>query len=53
MPDGSYGKQFIIKSSFLKHVDDEPHFGNKPKFSMPLMTEDLAARPCPSASRGI
>ncbi|MDR2119497.1 MAG: hypothetical protein LBP64_01300 [Tannerella sp.] len=41
MPDGSHGKQFIIKASFLKHVDDEPHFGNAPTFSMPLTTEDL------------
>ncbi|MDR1271042.1 MAG: hypothetical protein LBK82_16125 [Planctomycetaceae bacterium] len=42
MPDGSHGKQFIIKASFLKHVDDEPRFGNEPTFSMPLTTEDLA-----------
>jgi hypothetical protein len=43
MPDGSRGKQFIIKAAFLKHVDDEPRFGNEPTFSMPLTTEDLAA----------
>ncbi|MDR0610119.1 MAG: hypothetical protein LBG58_08420, partial [Planctomycetaceae bacterium] len=43
MPDGSHGKQFIIKASFLKHIDDEPRFGNEPTFSMPLTTEDLAA----------
>jgi hypothetical protein len=43
MPDGSHGKQFIIKASFLKHVNDEPRFGNEPTFSMPLTTEDLAA----------
>ena len=43
MPDGSHGKQFIIKASFLKHVNDEPRFGNQPTFSMPLTTEDLAA----------
>jgi hypothetical protein len=43
MPDGSHGKQFIIKAAFLKHVDDEPRFGNEPTFSMPLTTEDLAA----------
>ena len=43
MPDGSHGKQFIIKASFLKHVDDEPRFGNQPTFSLPLTTEDLAA----------
>jgi hypothetical protein len=41
MPDGSQGKQFIIKASFLKHIDDEPLFGNEPTFSMPLTTEDL------------
>jgi hypothetical protein len=43
MPDGSHGKQFIIKAAFLKHVDDDPRFGNEPTFSMPLTTEDLAA----------
>jgi hypothetical protein len=43
MPEGSHGKQFIIKAAFLKHVDDEPKFGNEPTFSMPLTTEDLAA----------
>jgi hypothetical protein len=43
MPAGSHGKQFIIKASFLKHVNDEPRFGNEPTFSMPLTTEDLAA----------
>jgi hypothetical protein len=43
MPEGSHGKQFIIKASFLKHVDDAPRFGNEPTFSMPLTTEDLAA----------
>jgi hypothetical protein len=24
MPDGSHGKQFILKAAFLKHVDDKP-----------------------------
>jgi hypothetical protein len=43
MPEGSHGKQFIIKASFLKHVNDDPRFGNEPTFSMPLTTEDLAA----------
>jgi hypothetical protein len=43
MPDGSRGKQFIIKASFLRHINDEPRFGNQPTFSMPLATEDLAA----------
>jgi hypothetical protein len=44
MPAGSHGKQFIIKAAFLVHVDDEPRFGSEETFSMPLMTEDLAAR---------
>jgi hypothetical protein len=43
MPEGSHGKQFIIKAAFLAHVDDEPKFGNEPTFSMPLTTEDLVA----------
>jgi hypothetical protein len=43
MPEGSRGKQFMIKASFMKHVDDKPHFGSEPTFSMPLNTQDLAA----------
>jgi hypothetical protein len=43
MPEGSHGKQFIAKASFLRHVDDDPRFGNEPTFSMPLTTADLAA----------
>jgi hypothetical protein len=43
MPDGSHGRQFVIKAAFLRHVDDEPRFGPQPTFSMPLMTEDLVA----------
>jgi hypothetical protein len=41
MPEGSHGKQFVVKAAFLKHVDDDPRFGNEPTFSMPLTTEDL------------
>jgi hypothetical protein len=41
MPEGSHGKQFIIKAAFLRHVDDRPKFGPQPTFSMPLTTEDL------------
>jgi hypothetical protein len=41
MPEGSHGKQFIIKAAFLKHVDDKPVFGVEPTFSMPLTTSDL------------
>jgi hypothetical protein len=43
MPEGSHGKQFILKVAFLRHVDDEPRFGNEQTFSMPLTTADLAA----------
>jgi hypothetical protein len=43
MPKGSHGQQFLIKASFLKHINDEPRFGNQPTFSMPLTTEDLVA----------
>ncbi|MDR1415247.1 MAG: hypothetical protein LBI96_05505 [Odoribacteraceae bacterium] len=43
MPEGSHGKLFIIKASFMKHPDDQPVFGNSPTFSMPLTTGDLAA----------
>jgi hypothetical protein len=41
MPAGSHGKQFLIKASFLRHIDDEPRFGPEPTFSMPLTTADL------------
>jgi hypothetical protein len=44
MPEGSRGKQFIIKAAFLKHVDDVPKFGNMPTFSMPLTTEELGSK---------
>jgi hypothetical protein len=43
MPEGSRGKQFIIKAAFLRHIDDTPKFGAEPTFFMPLTTEDLAA----------
>jgi hypothetical protein len=43
MPDGSHGKQFVVKASFLKHVNDEPFFGAEQTFSMPLTTADLLA----------
>jgi CheY-like chemotaxis protein len=41
MPAGSHGKQFIIQSAFLKHVDDDPRFGRQMSFSMPRTTIDL------------
>jgi hypothetical protein len=43
MPEESHGKQFIITAALLKHISDEPKFGNQPTFSMPLTTRDLAA----------
>ncbi|MDR1624027.1 MAG: hypothetical protein LBS04_03545 [Tannerellaceae bacterium] len=44
MPEGSHGRQFVIKAAFLRHVDDEPVFGSSPTFTMPFSTEDFAAR---------
>jgi hypothetical protein len=41
LPDGSHGKQFLVKAAFLTHVDDRPDFADGPTFSMPLTTEDL------------
>jgi hypothetical protein len=43
MPKGSHGKQFIVKASFLRHVDDLPLFGNQAVFSLPHNTTDLLA----------
>jgi hypothetical protein len=42
MPEGSRGKQFMAKASFLKHTNDEPRFGNEATFTMPYETSDLA-----------
>ncbi|MDR3350638.1 MAG: hypothetical protein LBN98_03175 [Prevotellaceae bacterium] len=41
LPKGSHGKQFIIKASFIKHLNDDPLFGAEQTFSMPLTTEDI------------
>ncbi|MDR1338799.1 MAG: hypothetical protein LBK58_01910 [Prevotellaceae bacterium] len=41
MPEGSQGKQFVIKAAFLQHTGDTPHFGSEPTFTLPLTTEDL------------
>jgi hypothetical protein len=41
MPEGSHGRQFVIKAAFLKHLDDAPKFGPQPTFTMPHSTEDL------------
>jgi hypothetical protein len=43
MPSGSHGKQFLVKVSFLIHVDDEPLFGTEQIFAMPLTAQDLIA----------
>jgi hypothetical protein len=43
MPEGSHGKQFIIKAAFLKHTTDTPKFGNEVMFSMPTTLSDFAA----------
>jgi hypothetical protein len=43
LPEGSHGKQFLIKVAFLVHVDDEPLFGTEQIFSMPSTTQDLIA----------
>jgi hypothetical protein len=43
MPDGSHGRQFIIKASLPKHIDDKPRFCPQPAFTMPYTAEDLAA----------
>jgi hypothetical protein len=43
MPAGSHGKQFAVKASFQKHVNDTPRFSNEVTFSMPLTTGDLIA----------
>jgi hypothetical protein len=43
LPPGSHGKLFLVKAAFLKHVDDNPLFGNQTVFSMPRDTTDLAA----------
>jgi hypothetical protein len=45
MPAGSHGQLFIIKASFLRHVDDVPRFGSEETFSLPLTTEDLVNPP--------
>jgi hypothetical protein len=43
LPPGSHGKLFLVKAAFLRHVDDNPLFGNQAVFSMPCDTSDLAA----------
>jgi hypothetical protein len=43
MPEGSRGQSFLIKAAFLRHVTDEPRFGNEPSFTMPRSTADLLA----------
>ncbi|MDR1681210.1 MAG: hypothetical protein LBS12_05435 [Prevotellaceae bacterium] len=41
MPEGSRGKHFLAMAAFLKHVDDEPRYGQQMTFSMPVSTADL------------
>jgi hypothetical protein len=43
LPEGSHGKQFSARASFLKHVNDTPRFSNEVTFSMPLTTGDMIA----------
>jgi hypothetical protein len=43
MPKDSRGQQFVIKAAFLRHLNDEPVFGNQPTFSIPINTVDLLA----------
>jgi hypothetical protein len=43
MPKGAHGKQFFVQASFLKHLDDDPLFGNQALVSLPRDTVDLLA----------
>jgi hypothetical protein len=43
MPEGSHGKMFLVKASFLKHVNDTPRFRQEDTFTMPYMVEDIAS----------
>jgi hypothetical protein len=43
MPEGSHGKLFLAKASFLKHTNDTPRFVNQASFTMPYLTEDIAS----------
>jgi uncharacterized protein with PhoU and TrkA domain len=43
LPAGSHGKQFMVTSAFLRHVDDEPLFGTEAVVSMPYTDADLHA----------
>jgi hypothetical protein len=42
MPDDAHGKTFFVKASFLKHLDDEPNFGDETMFTMPKTLADYA-----------
>ncbi|MDR1414212.1 MAG: hypothetical protein LBI96_00220 [Odoribacteraceae bacterium] len=42
LPEDCHGKQFLVRATFLKHVNDEPRWSNEVTFSMPLTTGDLA-----------
>jgi hypothetical protein len=43
MPEGSHGKYFMLAAAFLKHIDDEPKFGEFTIFSMPKSNNELIA----------
>jgi hypothetical protein len=42
LPEDCHGKQFLVRATFLKHVNDEPRWSNEVTFSMPKTTGDLA-----------
>jgi hypothetical protein len=45
MPEGSHGRQYVIKAAFLKHPDDEPKFGPQPTFTTaPRNGENMTMR---------
>lgn len=43
MPKRSRGKRLSVRAALLRHVDDEPRFGNAFVFTMPSNTGELAA----------
>jgi hypothetical protein len=41
MPEGSRGKQFVLRAAFLRHLDDDPVYSGEVMFTMPLMIRDI------------
>jgi hypothetical protein len=41
MPEGSRGKQFVLRAAFLRHLDDDPVYSSEVTFTMPLMIRDI------------